>query len=420
MSNHLAIATVTAAIGQIAHAAAQSAVAGVGLRFGRPNAADTGARVNVFLYQVAPNAALRNTDLPTRGSDGRMSNRARAALDLHYLLSFYGNAQLFEPDRMAGAIARDFHARPLLDAATLDNAVAGVAELAGSDLVQSVERVNVTPMALSLDDLSRLWATMIQAPHALSIVYQAGVVVIDALDAGPTPLPVLRRGEDGRGPVVSADGVPRLGEAWVGFADTAGRQPRLASLRAAALGTVVQIAGSALDGDRLALTFGHPRRAPFTLDIAPTARTATQITLAIPDDAPAAAWSAGLYAVTLTAERGASTVSGPVWPLLLAPRITSLSPNPAGPVGGVVALTVVCRPQVLVGQTARLRVGDRDIAAEPRALDTDPLVFTLDPAPALTASIVRLTVDGAESAPVLIDPVTGDFVFDPAQRLTIA
>lgn len=421
MSNHLAIATVTAAIGQIADFAARGAVSGVGVRYGRPTAGNEKAGVNVYLYEVVPNAAQRNADLPTRGSDGQLSSRPTVALDLYYLLSFYGDAKTFEPERMLGAVARDLHAHPVLDATTLKNAVASNAALTGSNLAQALGRVTITPMPLSLDDMSRLWSAFTQAPHTLSIAYRAGVVLIEALEGGPARLPVLRRGEDGRGVLTSVDRTPRLGDAWVGFDEAIDRQPPLASLRVALLGTRVIIAGTDLDGDTLSLAFAHGRRIPRSVEIASADRSATEIRLAIPDDAAAATdWAAGLYAVTAKVVRDGVATSGPIWPLVLAPRITGLAPNPAGPVAGSVAITVTCTPNVLASQTATLRAGPVIIAAEPRTLDTDPLVFTFDPAPALTNARVWLTVDGAESLPVMLDPVSGEFIFDDSQRLTIA
>ncbi|NJC08725.1 DUF4255 domain-containing protein [Polymorphobacter fuscus] len=419
MSNHLAIANVTAAIGQIAHGAAQGAVGGVGIRYGRPNATDTGGRVNVYLYQIVPNAALRNADLPTRSGTGGLAGRPTAALDLHYLVSFYGNAQLFEPDRMAGAVVRDLHARPVLDAATLANAVASnAASLTGSNLGQTLERVTLTPMSLTIDDMSRLWSLFTQAPHTLSVAYRAGVVLIDALESGPAPAPVLRRGDDGRGVLTSIDRTPRLTTAWVGFAASVDRQPPLPSLPVAMPGTLLRIAGTDLDGERLDLHFVHPRRADRSLTIAAADRSASEIRLAIPDDG--ADWAAGLYAVTAEVVRDGTLLRAPLWPLVLAPRVTGLSPNPAGPAGGSVAITVTTAPIVLATQAASLRAGPITVAAEPRGLDSDPLVFILDPAPVLAGALVRLTVDGAESLPVVIDAVSGDFAFDDGQRLTIA
>ena len=43
-------------------------------------------RVRLFMYQVSPNGALRNNDLPTRAANGNLMKRPTTALDLHYLL----------------------------------------------------------------------------------------------------------------------------------------------------------------------------------------------------------------------------------------------------------------------------------------------------------------------------------------------
>src|SRR5271165_5220408 len=58
--------------------------------------------INIFLYQVLPNASLRNCDLPTRRSDGTLVQRPRIALDLNYLFTFYGNDAELEPQRLLG------------------------------------------------------------------------------------------------------------------------------------------------------------------------------------------------------------------------------------------------------------------------------------------------------------------------------
>ena len=115
MSNHLAIAHVTSAFSKVAFVAANKAVPGIEMSFGRPDPSNTKSRINVYLYQVVPNGARRNDELPSRGADGQLSGRPRAALDLHYLLSFYGESATFQPERMAGAVARELHTNPVLD-----------------------------------------------------------------------------------------------------------------------------------------------------------------------------------------------------------------------------------------------------------------------------------------------------------------
>src|SRR5215813_4304466 len=96
VSNFLAIATVTEVLKQMLDVAMSKAIAGASATAVRPVAGAPGAAaglpnpgVNVFLYQVTPNAAWRNMDLPNRRGDGSLSSRPRAALDLHYLLTFY-------------------------------------------------------------------------------------------------------------------------------------------------------------------------------------------------------------------------------------------------------------------------------------------------------------------------------------------
>ncbi len=73
MSNFLAVATVTAALRLMLQGAAETDVPGALVSTERPDTRQNGAAspgVNIFLYRVLPNAALRNADLPTRGTGG--------------------------------------------------------------------------------------------------------------------------------------------------------------------------------------------------------------------------------------------------------------------------------------------------------------------------------------------------------------
>jgi hypothetical protein len=118
MSNYLAIATVTATLNELLRPSVESEVTGAAMTTMRPNdpALDNAdpPGVNIFLYQVTPNAAYRNDDLPTRRADGTVVERPQVALDLHYLLTFYGNENDLEPQRLLGGVVRTLHARPLL------------------------------------------------------------------------------------------------------------------------------------------------------------------------------------------------------------------------------------------------------------------------------------------------------------------
>jgi hypothetical protein len=198
VSDFRAIATVTKVLATMIQNSVNLDVPGAQVRTARPEAPPNGtppAEIDLFLYQVTPNAAFRADDLPTRRSDGTLVQRPRAALDLHYLLSFRGNELDLEPQRLLGSAVRTLHGtailgRPLVHAVETD---AANPFLAGSDLADAPELVKVTPLPLSLEELSKLWSVFFQVPYNLSVAYQATVVAIEG-DETPRPaLPVLER-----------------------------------------------------------------------------------------------------------------------------------------------------------------------------------------------------------------------------------
>src|SRR5215469_8408199 len=124
MSNFLAIATVTAALQQILQTPVGNAVAPAQVGFNRPDPTNTTAPVvNIYLYQVTPNAAYRNADLPTRRSDGIVVQKPQVALDLHYLFTFHGNDSKFEPQLMLGAVVSTLQAKPVISSAEIGTAL---------------------------------------------------------------------------------------------------------------------------------------------------------------------------------------------------------------------------------------------------------------------------------------------------------
>jgi Pvc16 N-terminal domain len=190
VSNHLAVATVTAALQHVLTDAVAD-ISGAGVTTGRPAAAQPAAGgngtsaptgINVFLYRVSPNAALRNDDLPTRDDEGTVKRRPCAALDLHYLLTFQGNEAELVPERVLGKAVAALHARPLLTRETIEQAIQAQPSnvLDESDLGAQVERVKLTPANLSLDELSKLWSVFFQAPYSLSLAYLGSVVLVEA------------------------------------------------------------------------------------------------------------------------------------------------------------------------------------------------------------------------------------------------
>src|SRR5215218_3320208 len=198
MSNYLAVATVTATLSRALTTAVGTDVPGATVTTLRPNDSTNGTPgrgVNIYLYQVTPNAAWRNADLPTRREDGQLVQRPQVALDLQYLLSFYGEEVQLEPQRLLGSVVRTLHTRPVLTRQMIRDTVSDVSNdfLASSNLAEEVELIKFTPSPLSLEDLSKLWSVFFQVPYTLSIAYQASVVLIEPEVQTQKALPVRER-----------------------------------------------------------------------------------------------------------------------------------------------------------------------------------------------------------------------------------
>jgi len=184
MSNYLAIATVTAAL-QVLLSEAVGVVGGARVTTEDPRSDDgnvSAPRVNVVLYQISPHAAWRPTDA-----------REQAAVDLHYLLTFHGDKSRLEPQLLLGSVLARLHDEPVLTPQRIHEAEEKASFLSASSAMTSNvalqdDPVKLTPIALTLDDLSKLWSTFFQVPYALSAAYQAGVVLIDREETCVTPL----------------------------------------------------------------------------------------------------------------------------------------------------------------------------------------------------------------------------------------
>jgi hypothetical protein len=191
----LAIATVTAALRQILLNAFHI-FAGVTVKTDRPENLKAGSFVgaNLYLYQVGPNIAYRNTDLATRTANGDLVQRPHVALDLNYLLTFYGNDDIFEPQRLLGRAVSALNAQPVLTRTLIQEAIKLAHDkgdyLKNSDLADQIESVRITPLYLNLDEMSKLWTVFFQTAYTLSIFYQSSVVLIEADDIPQASLPV--------------------------------------------------------------------------------------------------------------------------------------------------------------------------------------------------------------------------------------
>src|SRR6185312_5844642 len=153
-------------------------------------------QLNLFLYQTVPNAAMRNLDMPGQTQPGE-TGMPPLAINLYYLLTAYGkNFDDVLSHRLLGRAMSILHDRALLMPGDIQIA------LTNNDAWRQIERIRITPHAMSTEEISKLWAVF-QTPYRVSSAYEVSVVLIDSSLPTRTPLPVLTRG-----PVVYPDPTP--------------------------------------------------------------------------------------------------------------------------------------------------------------------------------------------------------------------
>jgi hypothetical protein len=365
------------------------------------------AQLNVFLYQVAYNAAWRNLDIPP----ARAGENAPAglALTLHYMLTAWGRGDsdndAVNHRALAGAMSvlGDF---PLLSPDDIRNA------LPDSTLADQVERVRVTPQAFTVEEISKLWMVY-QTPYRISTLYEVSVLLIDSQRPPRTALPVLRRGAQDRGALIHSSTAPVLEQLQLPRSQPLARLGDDLTLRGRQLSTIdtrVRIRGVRLDAP-LTLT-------PRAGSVAGT--LAVHLPATAEDAAAMGNWAAGFYTLELDVQpAGEPLLASNALPFGLAPAIALGAV--AASAGTAFTLSLNCVPRIRDGQQVLLIVAD--LCLPPQSV-TNPADTTQPTAlsfavPALAAGIytVRLRVDGADSIPVDFSGALP--AFDPAQQVTV-
>ncbi|MGP0053783.1 MAG: DUF4255 domain-containing protein [Solirubrobacteraceae bacterium] len=145
--------------------------------------AEEQAQLNLFMYYVSLNPALRNIDLPSTNGQGTRLGNPPLALNLHYLISAYGAAQ-FDPEILLVWAMKVFHDTPVVPKGTIADALAALTGdpgpaglLADSTLAEQIEHLRITPETLTTEEIYRLW-TAFQTAYRPSTALQVSVVVI--------------------------------------------------------------------------------------------------------------------------------------------------------------------------------------------------------------------------------------------------
>ncbi len=397
MSNYLAIATVTATLQRTLQAIVQSDVYGARVTTIRPDTVGSGApetAVNLYLYHVVPNLAWRNADLRTRYSEGQFAKRPQAALDLFYLISCYGNEVELEPQRLLGSVVRTLHARPILTREMIRETLSDstFTFLNDSNLSEQVDVVKFSPLSMSIEELSNIWSVFFQTPHALSIAYQAGVVLIESDDIPQRALPVRDRSKFSGAPFRSSPAIEKI-------ASSAGAlEPILAD-------STLLIRGSRLRGNVTKIRIG-------TLEVTPREISDTQLSFPL-SSLPAGALRAGVQGVQVIHElNGTSSqphrgVESNVAALVLRPTLLEINISELETeTEELRSAQVTARINLTVGKAQRTtlllneRSSDSPTAylfdARKRETDTDAIAFSIyNVKPG--EYLARIQIDGAES-----------------------
>ena len=340
----------------------------------KPNNPGPGAepRVNLYLYQVAPNASLRNQSLPTTSASGKtVYNKPQVALDLHYLLTFYGDEANLVPQKLLASVVSLLNAEPTLSPSLIDFALrhSEHPDLVYSGLIEQPNRVRVTPMTLNLEQLSKLWSVFLKVEYSLSAIYVASVVLIDADVPVSEALPV-------RKPELYV--VPQMGPQLLKVTPASGET-----------GHPVTLEGRNLSGRGTTVHFGAVEA-----EILHAGERTIQVKV---PEAPA-----GLIGVrvtqTFTTASGASFPGFKSGPLAfsLVPKILDYGPDPVT-AGAILSLTMT--PPVVPGQSLYLILEDQVLAPLPISDEPSPdrFQFRIPPETEPGSYLVRLRVDGVES-----------------------
>ncbi len=301
------------------------------------------------------------------------------------------------------------HDHPVLGAEEIRDANA--ADLPAADLHLQAERIRITPLALSTDDLFKLWSGF-QTNYRLSAAYELSLVLIDSRRPSRAPLPVLRQGPDDRGPVAVAGPAPSLTGVMPPIGDPV-----------AVLGSRVLLQGADLGAPVSGVRFVN-LRLDGPIDLVPEPGSAVERVVALPSGSPAMAdWAAGIYTVAVVSSfpgGGHPLLSNEV-PFGLGATIT-VAPLATAP--GPLTLTVTCSPRLRPGQRVLLVFGARQASPATVVTPVDPaepstLTFELADVPSGT-HVVRLRVDGVDSNPVVRTGTPPRPAFDADQQVVVS
>lgn len=220
MSNALALASVSAVIMDLLNDglanANLSSMAPITVTAQPPDqltgdGVDSINRLNLYLWNVTRNLGWANERLPARSSDGGRLDSPFLALDLQFILTATGDADL-NAEVLLGYGMQILHETPVLTRSAIRTALGGTTPpvdasllppafqaILSSDLADQFEQIRITPAQpdhehpMQLEGLSNLWSAF-SAPLRTSAMYTASAVLIESRAPVRSALPVLTLG----------------------------------------------------------------------------------------------------------------------------------------------------------------------------------------------------------------------------------
>ena len=145
------------------------------------NGTEERAQLNLYLYRLTPNSSWRRASAVATQAEPEVGSFL--ALDLHYLLTAYGENDI-EAEVLLGYAIQLLYETPILTREALRTAFALAAPKYASGAISTTaldnqpEQVKISTEFLSMEEMSKLWSSL-QTRSRLSVTYEVATVLVE-------------------------------------------------------------------------------------------------------------------------------------------------------------------------------------------------------------------------------------------------
>ena len=360
-------------------------------------------QVNIFLHQVTYNQGWRNEGFPSLSADGKTPlQNPPLALDLHYLLTAYGQFD-WQAEALLGYALLQLHQFPVLARAdvtfalnhlTSTNLPNLAAQLKFCGLADQIEMIKITPEKLGREEMAWLW-TALKADYRPTFPFLVTVVLMQPPSNVSIALPVMLR---------QIQALP-ITPAQIISAQPPNKQP------AALPGDTVTVTGEFLSEAGQVSLVNQRLSVLRTITLTAPQVTNTTITFPVPNDPPN--FPAGIYSLSVQffdSSGNVAQTSNSI-PIAVAPAIVLASVTVVNSATQTV-ITLTCTPSVRPEQSVYLAIQGVATAAQTFDTTTSSLAFKFAPHLPAGPQLAVLQVDEVaslvkwqSSPPAFINPL---------------